>query len=241
VGINSAIFSQSGGSVGIGFAIPINLAKELLPQLRQGLVKHAYIGVLSQDITPDLQHLLDLQTDTGALVSDVDPQGPAAKAGIQRGDVILSFDGKPIKNSRTLPLIVAFTEIGKKAEVQVMRRNKTIRLQILLAEMVEAEQTAESQSTDVMLGMALQTLTPIIAQKYGLNRTEGILILNVQEGSPAAEAGFQQGDVIIEINRQAVEGMDALTAIASQLPVDAKLLFLVDRGGYTVYVPLGLS
>ena len=129
IGVNSAILSQTGANIGIGFAIPINIARQLLPQLREGRVKRSWLGVIIQDITPDLKFKLNLNTEEGALVSDVVPYSPAEKAGLKRGDVILLFDGKAIRNSHELPFIVASTPIGQTVSIEVLRDGQKMRFQ----------------------------------------------------------------------------------------------------------------
>lgn len=240
VGINSAIFSQSGGNVGIGFAIPINMVQDLLPQLRKGKVRRSFLGVIIQDVTPELKEKLQLGTDSGALVSDVIAGGPGFKAGILRGDVIISFDGKPVRSSHELPLIVAATPIGKKVMVEIMRKGKKMRLQAHTEELEEEAQPSESEAEGVKLGLRLQALSPELAQTYDLERTRGLLIVQVEQGSPAAEAGLQPGDIIVEADQQPVGEVAAFKRIISRHPKDGTLLMLVDRGGHTVFITLKL-
>jgi len=165
VGINSAIFSQGGGSIGIGFAIPINMAKDLLPQLRTGKVVRGWLGLMIQKITPELKEKLKLEEEKGALVGDVTAGGPAEKAGIQRGDVIVSFDGKEIKDSSELPYRVAATPVGKVVSVEVMRKGQKKNFQV---EIGELQDTGPRRRTDEAkqgpnFGMHLEALTPEIA------------------------------------------------------------------------------
>ncbi len=241
IGINSAIFSQSGGSVGIGFAIPINMVKDLLPQLRQGKVRRAYLGVMVQDVTPDLRRKLGLETDRGALVSDVPTDSPAAAAGIQRGDVILSVDGKSVKNSRELPLIIATKPIGKSIEINVLRRGKTIALTAVTRELEEEIPSADpEEAAGARLGLSMQTMTAEVANTYGLNRVTGVLVLQVEAGSPGADAGLEPGDVIIEVEQQPVNDVAAFQRIVGQSVKDKILLILVDRGGSTFFLTLTL-
>ena len=239
IGINSAIFSQSGGSVGIGFAIPINMAKELLPQLREGKVRRSYLGVMIQDVTPALKEKLDLATDTGALVSDVVPGGPACRAGVQRGDLIVSFDGKQIRSSRDLPYIVSATPIGKKVFMEVIRRKEKIELPVITEEMAD-EEPSESQADRSQIGLSMQALTPEIAKAYGLSRAKGLLIVQVEDGSPAAEAGLAPGDIIVEADRQTVSDMASFNRILAKHGKGSTLLLLIDRSGITIFVTLTL-
>jgi serine protease Do len=140
VGINTAIFSRTGGNMGIGFATPINLAKDLLPQLKKGKVVRGWLGVVIQKITPELKDKLDLKTEKGALVADVSEGGPADKAGIKRGDVIVSFDGKTIEDMQDLPYVVASTSVGKEVVVRILRNGKKMDLRVKVGEMKEEKQ-----------------------------------------------------------------------------------------------------
>jgi serine protease Do len=139
VGINTAIFSQSGGNIGIGFAIPVNMARDLIPQLRKGKVVRGWLGVMIQKITPELEEKLGLKGDQGALVADVTAGGPAEKAGIKRGDVIVSFDGKAVEEMNDLPYIVATTPVGKKVEVEIIRDGKKKQLEVEVGERAQRE------------------------------------------------------------------------------------------------------
>jgi serine protease Do len=242
VGINSAIFSQSGGSVGIGFAIPINMVKQLLPQLRQGRVRRAFLGVIFQDVTPALMTKLGLDSRDGALVSDVIPDGPASKAGIQRGDVITGLDGKPVKHSRELPLMVAAKPIGHTVMLEVMRQGRKLSLQAVTEEMADEKNAAPEPQIDIgpTLGLALQTLTSQIARSYGLERTQGLLVVQVVPGSPAADAGLQPGDIIVEADQVPVADLAALRRVLEKEGSEGILLMLVDRGGTTVFITMTL-
>ena len=241
IGVNSAIFSQSGGNIGIGFAIPINMAKQLLPQLREGKVRRSWLGVMIQDITPDLKAKLGLGADEGALVSDVVSGGPAEKAGIKRGDVILQFDGKPIRSSRDLPFVVASTPIGKTVGVEVMRGNQRMKLQVKTEELKEEAEAAPSQEAPPKLGIQIQEITPEMAKNYGLSRTSGVIIVQVMPGSPAEEAGLVPGDIIVEMDKKPVKDVETLNNLLAGVKQGHTLLFLIDRAGATIYVTLNVK
>ncbi len=241
VGITTAIFSRSGGNIGIGFAIPSNIAKDLIPQLRKGKVIRGWLGVMIQGITPLLKEKLKLATDSGALVSSVTPGSPAEKGGIRRGDVIVSFDGKPVKEMNDLPYMVATTEIGKRVPVTVIRQGEKVTLEVVIAtqkaEEAEEEAPAEAQARP-KLGLSLQNVTPEVAKKYGLQEPAGVLVAGVAPGSPAAEAGLTTGDVILEVEQQPVQGaQEFMNRIQKVRPGEAALL-LVQRKGNTMYVTL---
>jgi serine protease Do len=239
IGVNSAIFSESGGSIGIGFAIPINMAKQLLPQLKEGKVRRSWIGVVIQDITPELKAKLGLGTDEGALVSDVVSGGPADKAGIQRGDVILRFDGKPIRNSQNLPFVVASAPIGKTVEVEIMRGNQRLNLQVKTEELKEeAEEEASANGPGPYLGIEVQEITPEMAKNYDLSRTSGVIVVQVENGSPADEAGLAPGDILVEIDKKPVKNLEILNNLLTGVKAGDTLLLLIDRNGTTIFVTL---
>jgi serine protease Do len=240
IGVNSVIFSQSGGNIGIGFAIPINMAKQLLPQLRKGKVSRSWLGVMIQNITPELKAKLGLGTDEGALVSDVVSSGPAEKAGIKRGDVILQFDGKAIQNSRDLPFVVASTPIGKTVVVEVMRDNQRINLQVKTEELKEEAEAAPPSEARPHLGMEVQEITNEMVKNYNLSRTSGVIIVQVENGSPAAEAGLTPGDIIVEVDKKPVKDVNTLNNLLAGVKEGQTILFLIDRGGTTIFVTLGV-
>ena len=240
IGVNSAIFSQSGGNIGIGFAIPINMAKQLLPQLREGKVKRSWLGVMIQNITPELKTKLGLGTDEGALVSDVVSGGPAEKAGLKRGDVIFQFDGKTIRSSRDLPFVVASTPIGKTVGVEIMRDNQRINLQVKTEELKEEAEETPAGEARPYLGMQVQEITPEMAKNYSLPRTSGVIVVEVAEGSPAAEAGLTPGDIIVEIDKQPAGNLEAFNRLLAVVKEGDTILFLIDRGGTTIFVTLNV-
>jgi serine protease Do len=240
IGVNSVIFSESGGNIGIGFAIPINMAKQLLPQLRQGKVKRSWIGVMIQSISPELKDKLELGTEDGALVSDVASGGPADKAGIKRGDVILRFDNKPIRSMHDLPFIVASTPIGQTVSIEIMRGSQRMNLHITTEELKEeAEQeAAPAGETGPYLGIEVQEITPEMAKNYDLSRSSGVIIVQVEDGSPAEEAGLTPGDIIVEIDKKPVKDVATFNRLLAGVKEGETLLFLVDRGGTTIFVTL---
>lgn len=234
VGINTAIVA---GGTGIGFAIPVNLVKELLPQLHaKGKVTRGWLGVMIQKVTPELAQSFNLQQPTGALVADVMADSPAAKGGLQRGDVITKFDGAAIHDMHELPRIVANTPVGKQAKVELLRQGQAKTLTVTIAELKE-EAVATASATAEQLGMEVQDVTSELAQSMGLRTTEGVLVGAVEEESPAAAAGIRSGDVIIEVNRQRVRNTRDYTEALRQKP-DAAILLLISRGDSTLYVAL---
>jgi serine protease Do len=238
IGVNSAIFSQSGGNIGIGFAIPINMAKQLLPQLREGKVRRSWLGVIIQNITPELKSKLGLSTEIGALVSDVVPGGPAERAGIKRGDVILQFDGTTIGNSHDLPFVVASTPIGKTVGVEVMRDSQQMNLRVKTEELKEESEEASTGDVRPYLGMQVQEITPEIAKNYDLSRSSGIIVVEVADGSPAANAGLIPWDIIVEVDKQAVANLEAFNRLLIGTQEGHIILFLIDRDGTTIFLTL---
>ena len=238
VGINAAIFSQSGGSVGIGFAIPVNLAKPVLTQLAaSGHVVRGYLGVTIQRVTSHLAKSFNLADAHGALVTSVADGGPAKEAGLRPGDVIVEYDGHKIARSDALPRLVAETPVGRDIALTVVRDDKTLTLRVRIAKLAEPEErrTAEA-GTKPSLGLAVQTVTPQLAQELGLPAKAGVLVRGVEDGSPAASAGVQPGDVIAEIDRKPVGSVDDLERALARLKPGAPVLLFVRRNDGDLYI-----
>ena len=239
VGINSAIFSRSGGNIGIGFAIPINLAKELLPQLKEkGKVTRGWLGVYIQKVTPEIAESLGLADDKGALVADVMPDTPAEEAGIEVGDVIVEFDGQKVEDSTDLPTIVARTPISKAVPVKVIRNDKVETVSVQVGELKD-EEVAVAQGESQQFGLTVQTLTPEIAENLSIDAsTKGVVVSGVEPGGAAEEAGIQRGDVILEINRKPVKNVADYNKALPKEDSDKSTLFLVRRGESTIFLAL---
>jgi serine protease Do len=239
VGINSAIFSQTGGSIGIGFAIPVNMAKDLLPQLKKGKIIRGWLGVMIQEVTPDLAKKLDLKDDQGALVADVVAKGPADKAGIERGDVITSFDGKRIKSSRELPYIVGSTPVGKTVTVEILRKGKKKSISVKIEQLdEEGSPEREAGKEAPSLGLTVKEITTEIARYFGLSETSGLVIVEVERPSPGAEAGFQPGDIVLEIEQENIQNVQEFNRVISKYEGGDTILFLIKRRGSTLYLTL---
>ncbi len=238
VGINSAIFSRTGGNIGIGFAIPINLAKELLPQLKEkGRVTRGWLGVLIQKVTPEIAQSLGLDQTQGALVADVVAKGPAEAAGIKVGDVITEFDGHPVHESNELPMIVARTPIGKQVDVKVLRDKTSQDLTVTIAELADEEVQVAGKSED-KLGLTVQTLTPEIAQNLGVDEDKGVVVTSVEPDSAADDAGLRRGDIILEVNRRQIADAEAFRTSIREREKGKNVLFLVRRGDNTIFLAL---
>lgn len=241
VGINSAIYSQSGGSIGIGFAIPVNMARDLLPQLKKGKVTRGWLGVVVQKITPELREKLNLKDERGALVADVTPGSPAEKAGIKRGDVIVAFDGKEIKDTNDLPYAVASTPVGKSANVEVIRKGQKKSLQVKIGEMKEQREAQDSDKPRPTLGMTVEEITPELAKTFGLAESSGLVIVQVPENSPASEAGLMQGDVLLEIDQAPVKDLGSFQKKTEGYQKGDMVLLLIKRQSATLYTTLKIS
>ena len=211
IGINTAIASPSGGSVGIGFAIPINMAKQAMDQLiAKGKVTRGYIGLTPQDIDENLAKALNIKQTQGVLVSDVAPDGPADRAGIKRGDVIAEFSGQKVENSTQLRNLAAQTEPMTPVTIGLIRDGRKMDIRLTLAERPKEgrEQTPPQEQPEEQasqrLGLGIQDLTPDIADQLGYKNEKGVVVIDVASGSPAEDAGLQRGDLIKEVNRTQV-------------------------------------
>ncbi len=263
IGINSAIFSPSGGSVGIGFSIPSNLARDVVGQLRQfGIAKRGWIGVRIQGVSDEVAEAMHLGTTQGALVADVTPEGPAAKAGLAKGDLVTGFDGKPITDSKILPRIVAATQIGKTVNIDVLRGGRKQSFHIYVAKLEEGppDKAGKSQSAPVVpkpqsnaapqgsklsqLGLSLGVLDGAARAKFKLGGAiQGVVVSDVTANSPAADKNFRPGDVIVEVQSQKVKSpADVEQKIAGDVKAGRKVeLMLVNRSGDSTYVGLRLD
>ena len=239
VGINTAIFSRTGGNLGIGFAIPIDLVKDILPQLiEKGRVTRGWLGVAIQRVTPEIAESLGLPQSRGALVAAVVEGSPAAQAGIQVGDVIIEYNGQRIDESSDLPILVARTAVGQNANLAVVRNQKTIPLKARIDELRDREVVASGPKKQEKLGVSVQAITPEIAESLGLKRAQGVIVTAVEPQSPAAEAGLRRGDLILQVNREQVTSIDKFTELVDNAKAGSNLLFLVRRGENNVFVAL---
>jgi len=236
IGINTAIVS---GGQGLGFAIPSSLAKSVIGQLKEkGKVVRGWIGVSIQTVTPDLANSFGLSEAKGALVGDVVAGGPADKAGIQRGDIILTYDGKKVKDANDLPRYVAETPVGKSVQVTLIRNGKEERRTIKVEEMTEEKVAAQSPEAAVQsFGMELQELTEQLRQHLGITEKSGLVVESVEEGSPADEAGIEAGDVITEVDRKPVRTMADFNTTVAKAKGRAVLL-LIKRGKQSFFASL---
>ena len=239
IGINTAIMSESGGYMGIGFAIPINMARSIEEQLKtQGRVIRGYLGIYGQDVTPDIADLLKLKESKGVIVAKVEKGSPAEKAGLQPQDVILEMNGKNIESYDVFRNDIAMLEPGSKVRFLIMRDGKTHEVVVTLGERpseVAQAAPAERKQSQQTLGIEVQNLTKNLAEQFGYPLGEGVIVTVVTPGSPAAEAGIQPGDLVQSVNRQSVNSVDDFEN-AVRGTNDNKVLLLVRRGEYSQFI-----
>lgn len=254
IGVNTAIFSPTGGNVGIGFAIPAAIVKPVIEQLKQyGRTHRGWLGVKIQHVTDEVADSVGLKKERGALVLEVTPDSPAAKAGLQPGDVILRFNGKDIKEMRELPRIVAETKIGSKVAVDVWRAEKEKSFAVTLGELDEKEEQTASKGGDSkgetpkgekLLGMSLASVDEALIKQFNLpKKTEGVVVLSVDQGSSAASRGVTRGDVILGIGQEDVSSVKALKEAIEAAKKDGKKFALarIRHGKTTSFVTLPTS
>ncbi|MFL6652512.1 MAG: DegQ family serine endoprotease [Sulfurifustaceae bacterium] len=247
VGINTAIFSRSGGYMGIGFAVPSNMARTVMDSLvKTGKVTRGWLGVSIQDVTQDLAKQFRLGDSKGALVSEVLADSPAAAAGVKPGDVIVNFDGRPVDSPAVLRNNVAQTPVGKTVKVEIVREGKRQTANVKIAEQPkEIAQAGEEESLQgegaegksALAGMDVRNITPDIARQLGLPpTTKGVVVTGLEPDSAAAGAGVEPGDIILEVNRQAVRSVADLKRISAKLSKKDGTLLLINRRGSKLFL-----
>jgi len=248
VGINTAIFSQSGGYMGIGFAVPSNMVRSVMEQLiKGGKVVRGYLGVSIQELTQDLARQFGVADTKGVLISDVLADSPAKRAKLERGDVIVEFDGRAVENPTQFRNLVAQTPIGKKVHVKLLRGGKERDLEVTIAEQPKTMAQPESQGDDdgetrsagAFAGMDVRELTPELARRFNLSREgKGVVVTRIADGSPAGEAGLQAGDLITEINRKPIANLRDFQNVTGSLASKEPALVLVVRNGRNFYLTI---
>ncbi|HNU66677.1 MAG TPA: DegQ family serine endoprotease [Methylotenera sp.] len=244
VGINSQIYSRSGGSMGLSFAIPIDVAIDVSNQLKtSGKITRGWLGIAIQEITKELAESFGMKNTNGALVAGVEKNGPADKGGLEAGDVILKFDGKPITTSADLPRAVGATKPGKIVPVEVLRKGSAKTLNIGVGEMPsdpnEAAQSSKSapQAEANKIGLTLKELTA--AQKKKLNGKNGLLV--IESTGAAAQAGIRRGDVILGLNNSETQSVEQFNKQINAVATGKTVAVLVQRGENTLYVPIKVT
>jgi serine protease Do len=238
VGINSAILSRSGGNVGIGFSIPVNMAKRIYTELAaRGKVTRGWLGVSIQPLTPELAKGFGLRDAKGVLISDVVQDSPAERAGIAAGDIVTEFDKKKVDTPQDLQKAVTATAPGKGVPVKVWRDKTEKTLEIKIGETPDDSVALKSTNKSrTMLGLDVRPITPEIARQLNLRGGEGVLVFSVEDDSPAAEAGLQRGDVIREVNRQRVRNLQDYERATKEVKEGDRVTVLLQRGQQSLYV-----
>lgn len=245
VGINTAIASPTGGSVGVGFAIPSNMARAAMQSLiKTGRVVRGFLGASTQDVTPLLGKVFRLPDVKGAIVTDVHVRGSAEKAGLKRGDVVERFDGRDVMDSGHLRNLVAAAPIGSRHRLDVFRDGKMIQVELNIQEAPHERQKKSQQASVSALtshplaGVVFDDVTPALARQMDLPVNSGVVVTDIEEGSLAESSGLQPGDVILELNRQALPNFVALQRLADPLRPSDLALLLVNRQGTVLYLPV---
>ncbi len=237
IGINAQIVA---GGQGLGFAVPVNLAKQIVPLLQtSGRFDRGWVGVSIQDLTPEMASHFGIEGKKGALVADVTPDGPAGKAGVRRGDVIVEYQKKPINESHDLPILVAATPVGREVSIKVLRSGAEQAMNVKIGRLEEEGEAASVAAAEGgsagKLGLAVRELTPEIAKRLEVELGEGVVVAQVAPGSPAAEAGIRPGDLILEVNKKPVKDPASFSAALGRRG-DESVLVLIERGGQSLYM-----
>jgi len=231
VGVNTAIAARGQG---IGFSIPANMAKGVISQLMEkGKVVRGWLGVIIQPITQEIAESMGHESTDGALISDISPGSPAEKAGLKRGDVVVEFDGKSIKEFTSLSKLVGMKAPGTSSKLTVLRDGKRKDISVVLGEMPDDKTAAESRQDE---DIELSDITPDIASRFGIEDKTGVLVTNVSRGSSAWEAGFRPGDVILEVDKSPVVNLGDYNKVMDRLEPGKKYLFLVKKRKNTIYI-----
>ena len=247
VGVNSQIYSRTGGFMGLSFAIPIEMAMDVAEQLKsKGHVTRGWLGVLIQDVTRELAESFGMETPHGALVAKVLDGSPAEKSGIRVGDIITAFDGKRINNSSVLPPLVGATPVGHQVDLEVIREGKTIHMPFAIGELPTEEQlqltssVEQDTSRDSRIGLTVADLTAEQRKQLEIEGGRGVLVESVKEG-PAYRAGIRQGDVLLMINNAEIKDVTGFDKLVAELPDDATVPVLVQRRSGPLFLALKLA
>jgi serine protease Do len=249
IGINTAIFSRTGGYQGIGFAVPSNMVRPIMSQLIQkGKIIRGWLGVTIQELTPELSQKFDLEKSQGALVSDVAKRSPAERAGIMRGDIILEFNGKEVKDVGNLRNMVAQSKVDSEVTIKILRSGKEYTVRLVIAELPREVAEAvpnkipEDLEAGAFTGLTVMSLTKEIAKQLGFTKDEtGVVVVRVEPASPADEAGIKKGDIIKEVDKKQVDNLEEFNRIASNAKNNETVLLFITRGDKKFYVTLKAS
>lgn len=245
IGINSQIYSRTGGFMGVSFAIPIDTVMNVVEQIKsQGYVSRGWLGVVIQDVTRELAESFGLPKPSGALISRVVDNSPAARAGFKAGDVILNFDGKEVETSSDLPPIVGRTKVGKEVDVEVMRNNKHKTLKVTIEELPKDEALASNSTkpgrfVDDRLSMEVADITPEQRKQFEVEKG-GVMVMKVEQG-PAIKAGIRPGDIILSLNNTEIKDPHQFIEVAKKLPANKPIPVLVQRGGSAQFLAIEIK
>ena len=245
IGVNSQIFSRSGGYMGLSFAIPSNVVKTVVGQLKDnGYVSRGWLGVLIQNVDLNLAESFGMDRPEGALISKVTPDSPAYKAGLETGDIILSFNGKKIGQSSNLPPLVGVIPVGQSVDVEVLRKGEMKTIPVTIAELAEDREVIKTSSVstedDSRLGVTVTELTKEQRSELG-NVESGVLVTSVDPDGVAGLAGIVEGDVLVSFNQQAVESVDALATLVKEAPAGDPVAVLIHRNNNPLFTALTLA
>lgn len=245
VGINTAIASPTGGSVGVGFAIPSNMARAAMQSLiKTGRVVRGFLGASTQDVSPSLGKIFRLPDVKGAIVTDLQAKGSAVRAGLKRGDVVVRFDGRDVMDSGQLRNLVAQSPIGSKHRLDLIRDGKAYQAELTVQEApregAKKSQTAFAAASTAhpLTGVVFDDVTPPLARQMDLAVNSGVVVTDIEEGSLAESSGLQPGDVVLELNRQAIHNFATFQRLADPLRPSDLALLLVNRQGNAMYIPI---
>ncbi len=239
VGINTAIFSTSGGYMGIGFAIPSDMVKTVMDSIiKHGRVIRGWLGVSIQNLTPELSKSLDIKETAGALISGVEKGSPADKGGLKRGDLVIELAGKKVADSTALRNMVSQAAPGTKVDVKVVREGKEQTITVTLGEFKEKQVIKKTEYANVLRGVTVQELTPSLRDKLNLpENMNGVVVTGVGQDSPS-QGILQPNDVIQEVNRQAIQGAQDYDAVVSKIGENDTVLLLIYREGGSIYLTI---
>ncbi|MEO0137345.1 MAG: DegQ family serine endoprotease [candidate division WOR-3 bacterium] len=237
IGINTAITSTSGGNIGIGFAIPINLAKNIIEELKtKGKVTRGYLGVYLEELTEEMKEALNLPSLDGVLISEVIANSPAEEAGIKEGDVIIEYDGKKVTDLQSLRLMVAGTTPGKTVKIKLIRNGKELELKVKIGEMKESVAGVSEEKQATELGLQVVDIDSPKAKEYNISAQKGVVVIGVDPNSPASDAGLQVGDVIIGIANKEIKNLSDFRNALKDLKKGKPVIFQIQRGERKRYV-----
>jgi serine protease Do len=240
IGINTAIFSTSGGYQGIGFAVPSNMAKAVMESLiKNGKVIRGWLGVSIQALTPELAKNLNIKSDIGVLIGDIIENSPAEKAGLQRGDVIIEYDGKAIEEPRQLRNLVVTTKPDQEVKIKIIRENEEKTIKVIITEMPsQMQRPSKGEFENLLKGVIVEDLTPDMYLNLNIpTKIKGVIVSDIEEGSPAYSI-LMQGDIIQEINRQKITNLKDYNDVVSKIKPGADILLYIYRNGSSIFITI---